>query len=141
MSCVIVEAFQLHLTPSLNSQMAKHGTYSTDRIHLHDNGLVHYSVVGNGNHLSNSVSDCSYDVIPPPLPPARNSTTELILPYADSNSKTDPNSYVTTDDKTQGQSPHRIETANPLYASTDNLEPVYTKITDMEPGPPPPHQS
>ena len=116
-------------------------TYSTDHIHLHGNGLVHYSVVGNGNHLSNSVSDCSYDVIPPPLPPARNSTTELILPYADSNSKTDPNSYVTTDDKTQGQSPHRIETANPLYASTDNLEPVYTKITDMEPGPPPPHQS
>ena len=77
-----------------------------------------------------SVSDnCAYDPVAPPLPPARNSTHELIQPYAETSAyvKTDP-SLLNTVEKLEGQSSHRLETANPLYAVADNVEPVYSKV-------------
>ena len=101
-------------------------TYHHTQIHLHGNDDL-YSVVGNGNCLHSVVGNGS---VPPPLPPTRNSQVvpDPISPYADSGtySKVGPCSHDNSDpEDDKGQSPHRMETANPLYASTENLEPQF----------------
>lgn len=97
----------------------------------------HYPMVANGFHPVRTVENSAYDTVPPPLP-ERNSThidlgPDPILPYSEIGTyatigASDSDSIP---DKSEGQSSHRVETANPLYASAEDLEPVYSKLTDV----------
>ena len=91
-------------------------------------------MVGNGTYSQVSVGNIGCSGPPPPLPPARNSTLdpEFILPYADTGTNIRAEQTTDTHGLFKGQSADRTETANPLYASTENLEPIYTKVDDME---------
>ena len=111
--------------------------YTTDtHHHPHNhtqlqNGHGHYAMVGNGTYSHVMDSNCAYGAVGPPLPPAR-SSTDLILPYAETSTyiKTEPPLPIDTLETSGGQSPHRIETENPLYASADTLEPLYSRLSD-----------
>ena len=90
---------------------------------LSANGNAEYAIVGNGHYSHVAVDNGMYESIPPCLPPMRNSSQDPdpIQPYAESD-------VGELKKSQQGQSTHRIETANPLYATTDSLE-HYSKAT------------
>jgi hypothetical protein len=108
------------------------------------NGHGEYAVVGNGTYSHVMDSNCAYGAVAPPLPPARNSTLDpdLILPYAETSTyiKMEHPPPVDTLETSRGQSPHRIETENPLYASADTLEPLYSQLSDEGTETSQPHQ-
>ena len=101
-------------------------TFNHTHINLLDNGHALYSVVTNGSSGS-SLPSLNGTEPPPPLPPARDSALDPdhISPYADSGtySKAKPDSHADSNPEEKGQS-----SDNPLYASCEELEPVYSKI-------------
>ena len=105
-----------------NSSFLPPTTNSHHYCDLPANGNAEYATVGNGHYSHVAVGNGMYESIPPRRPPIRNSSQDPdpIQPYAESN--------VGELKKSQGQSTHRIETANPLYATTDSLE-QYSKAT------------
>ena len=114
-----------------------------------------HSVVPNGFASHPPPLPLRTSTIDPDISPYADSRTldqKLILPYADSTTVPDSNQKPpnpdpsTTDDMCrdsgsysmeldlngnadEGQSSHRLDTANPLYASTEDLDQNYTKIS------------
>ena len=97
----------------------------------------HYPIVANGFHPIRTVGNCAYDTLPPPLPERNSIRIDLgpdpIQPYSETGTYATIGASDSMPDKSEGQSSHRMETANPLYASTEDLEPVYSKLTDVGP--------
>ena len=119
--------YELPPSPYPSSPPPVTNQYHHTHTQSQQNGHGPYAVIENGTYSHISVNNVAYGALPPPLPPTRNGIIkpDPIPSYTDSYIKMEP-------DLLRGQSPHGMETDNPLYTSTDILEPIYSKVTDME---------